>query len=260
MAMTTTRAGRDTRLCMFARSAVGHQLSVYTHHHDEPWRSEMKRMTKPTAALATAVAMLFLLAAPASAFPPQAGTVTAGTITVPLGTPGTITADLSTTSPCTDSSLTVTPNATTPSTGGAIALSIPQGAFDFGPTTSNTIHVLVATVVGTYTNTPAGTTPVPTTPQNYTINGSITANATNTAKIFVRTGTCTPTTTNECGPIGTTITFNGSTFLGTIDADGVLDGTATINGSGTLSAFGCAAPFSTINTRVLTITNMTVDF
>ncbi|HEX7131150.1 MAG TPA: hypothetical protein VF228_01165 [Iamia sp.] len=196
--------------------------------------------------------MLFLLAAPSAA--DEIGTITGGTITVPLGgTAGTIVAALGGTTPCTPSVLSVT---STTATGGNLTLSIPQGAFDFG--TPNP-HVLVATAAGTYTNTPSGTTPPPTTPQNYTISGSVSTNATtNTARIFARTGDCTATSL-QCGPIVTTITFTG-TLNGTIDASGNIVGTATINGTGTLSAFGCVAPFTTINTKVLSINNMTVVF
>ncbi|HEX7131152.1 MAG TPA: hypothetical protein VF228_01175 [Iamia sp.] len=192
--------------------------------------------------------MLFLLAAPSAA--DEAGAITGGTITVPLGgTAGTITADLSTTSPCTDSSLTTS---STTSTGGTLTMSIPQGAFDFG--TPNP-HVLVATAVGSYTNSPAGGG----TATTYTISGSVSTNATtNTARIFARTGDCTATTL-QCGPIVTTITFTG-TLNGTISATGDIAGTATITGSGTLSAFGCVAPFTTINTKVMSINSMTVVF
>ncbi|HEX7131151.1 MAG TPA: hypothetical protein VF228_01170 [Iamia sp.] len=213
---------------------------------------EMKRLTKPTVALVTAVAMLVLLAAPSAA---ESGVVTGGTITVGMGGTGN-TIVVPFVGPCSSSTLTITPDATTPETNGSIQMSMPQGAFDYGTPNS---HVLVFSAAGTYTNTPAGTTPPPTTPQDYTISGSISTNATTlTARIYGRTGDCTATTL-ECGPIVTTVTFTG-TLRGTIDANGNVVGTATITGSGTLSAFGCAAPFTALNGRVATINSMTVVF
>ncbi|HEX7131155.1 MAG TPA: hypothetical protein VF228_01190 [Iamia sp.] len=198
----------------------------------------MKRLIKPTVTLVSAVAMLVLLASPSSA---ATGTVTGGTVGVNL-TPA-LSVPLNGT--CGGTTLTAADGGS-----GAITMSITQGAFDYG--TPNP-HVLVATAVGTYSTTLiTGTT--------YSLAGSVSTNATtNTARIFARTGTCTATATNECGPITTTININSttSTFTGTLTP---LDGTANINASGTLSAFGCAAPFSAINGKIITIVNMTVDF
>ncbi|HEX7135399.1 MAG TPA: hypothetical protein VF228_22680 [Iamia sp.] len=206
----------------------------------------MRRTMKPAVAVMAAAALLVLLAAPSGA---QTGTVTAGTLTVtgfsPLAFP------LAGTPPCAGSTLDV---ALSSPAGGAVTFSLPQGAFDYG--TPNA-HVLVVTAAGTASMSPGtgGT-------GSFAISGSIAANATtHLANIYARTGDCTPTTTKRCGPIVTTITFTG-TFTGTVGttAPYTLTGTAVVSGSGTLSAFGCAAPFSIMNGKQATITNMTVDF
>ncbi|HEX7133418.1 MAG TPA: hypothetical protein VF228_12635 [Iamia sp.] len=201
----------------------------------------MKRFTKPAVALVSAAAMLFLLAAPSSA---ATGTVNSGTVGVNLTPALSVTLGTGTTG-CAASTLTVANGGS-----GAIAIGITQGAFDYG--TPNP-HVLVANATGTYSTTLiSGTT--------YSVSGSMstTATGTTTARIFARTGTCTATATTECGPIVTTITVNSttSTFTGDITT---MTGTAVINASGTLSAFGCAAPFSAINGKIITITNMNVS-
>ncbi|HEX7131721.1 MAG TPA: hypothetical protein VF228_04065 [Iamia sp.] len=204
----------------------------------------MKRLTKPTVALVAAVAMLVLLATPSAA---QSGTVTGGTISVNLTPALTTTIGTPT---CAASTLTVTPNDTD---DGTISMDIPEGAFDYG--TPNP-HVLDANAAGTYAVTPSGGGT-----GTFSISGNLATNGTtNTARIHARTGTCTAAA-SECGPIITNISFTG-TFTGSIGttAPYTLSGTATISGSGTLTAFGCSAPFTAINGKVITITGMTVVF
>ncbi|HEX7135400.1 MAG TPA: hypothetical protein VF228_22685 [Iamia sp.] len=203
----------------------------------------MRRTMKPAVALVTAAALLVLLAAPSAA---QTGIVTGGTLSVGL-TPG-VTVSLTA---CVGSTVDV---AMSSPAGGAITFGMPTGAFDYG--TPNP-HVLVVTAAGTVSVSPGtgGT-------GSFTLSGSISTNATTRqANIYARTGACTPTATKECGPIVTTITFTG-TFTGTIGTTSpyTLTGTATVNGTGTLTAFGCAMPFSALNTKTATITNMTVVF
>ncbi|HEX7131154.1 MAG TPA: hypothetical protein VF228_01185 [Iamia sp.] len=216
------------------------------HHVDEEGDIEMKRMTKPTVALVSAVAMLVLLATPSAA-----GPITGGTITVNL-TPALSVTLGTTTFGCDASTVTASGDFF----GGSIALSIPEGGFNYG--TPNP-HVLVAQASGTYTLNPTtgGT-------GTFAISGAIstTATGTTTARIHARTTTTTPPDTcvagmSECGPIVTTITFTG-TFTGTVTTTGLV-GTGTINGSGTLGAFGCSAPFSAINNKTITIVNLTFD-
>ncbi|HEX7135398.1 MAG TPA: hypothetical protein VF228_22675 [Iamia sp.] len=197
---------------------------------------------KTAVAVVAAAALLVLLATPSAA---QTGAATAGTLTMGVTLP------LAGTPPCAGATADVTLSSPA---GGAITLSLPQGAFDLGTPSA---HVLVVTAAGTMSVSP-GTGGTGT----FTISGSISTNSTtNQANIWARTGACTPTTTKRCGPMVTTIAFTG-TFTGTIGttAPYTLTGTAVINGSGTINVFGCSAPFTAVNGTASTITGGTFVF
>ncbi|HEX7133419.1 MAG TPA: hypothetical protein VF228_12640 [Iamia sp.] len=219
----------------------------------------MTRTIKSAATLAFATVLVMLLAVPTSATPTN-GTVASGTVSVNLTPPLSVgIGGGGGGGGCAAASLTVditsvTGTAPNRAATGTVALSIPEGPFDFSSAPNN-LHVLVATAAGTLNLAETGTTDSWSIATGSTVSTNTT---TNQASVFARTGACTPTTFKRCGPVITTVTLTG-TFSGTVAVAGIA-GTANVNGTGTLAAFGCTAPFSAINGKTLTLASLVVNF
>ncbi len=206
----------------------------------------MQRLSKSLVAVLSGLAMLFVLVQPSGA---STGTVNSGHLGVNL-TPA-LTTDLAPgTGPCPGLPSALSLNATSSGANGlSVTIHITGGAFTYGGATyflsgitghaSGTINTSTTNFsVGPFSST-NGNIYAETSPGSCTI-GSAVCSA-------VRLNTTT-------APLNLTGSFpGGHTF-----APPAITGTAVLNGSGGVQAAGCLPPFSALNGKTVTISNMNV--
>ncbi len=209
----------------------------------------MQRHTKALVSVLSGFAMLFLLVQPSGA---SAGTVNSGHLGVNM-TPA-LTTDLTpNTGPCPNVAALALDATSTAPTSVHVTLHITNGGFAYSGATYF-LNGITSHATGTINHT---TTAFTVGPFSSTV-----------GNLYPETfpGSCVPNTNAPlCGGVRLNTTTAPLNLHGTFPAGHSfsppnLTGTAVVSGSGGIQAAGCVAPFSALNGKTLTFTNMNVTF
>lgn len=215
----------------------------------------MRRISKPLVAVLSGLALMVFMATPSSA---STGTVNSGTLSVNL-TPALNVNLAPGTGPCpglpSALSLTATSSGGPGTYGVATTLTINDGAFTYGGVTYFLDNITASASNSTGLVDNAGADNVST--GNFTSsNGNIYPETSS--------GSCTPSTSPLCTAVrlSTTVplSLSGTFPAGATGMTPNVVGTAVVSGSGGIQAAGCLAPFSALNGKTMTISNMDVTF